>query len=239
MSEPPLRTWFGRMPPTSPPAATTGALERTRPSGDGGASANEQKPRRRGVGAMVRWIAVAGTFAAMSAMVITTSQATFNDTSVNSANAFTAGDIDLVDDDSDSAIFTIVDMEPGQSEVDCIEVTYQGSIPDPSRVSVYSGGYTDSGDFATYLNLTIEEGTGGAFGDCTGFSSVNTIESGGTLADFGTDHTNYANGAGVWDPTGTPESVTYRITVELDGATPNAEEGESVTGLTFTWEIQN
>lgn len=202
-------------------------------------SSEQPERRRRAVGAWVRWTAVAGTFAAMSALVVTTSQATFSDTTVSSTNAFTAGDIDLVDDDLDSAIFTVVDMEPGQTEVDCLVVTYQGSIPDPSRVSVYSGGYTDSGDFATYLNLTIEEGNGGSFGDCTGFSSTNTIESGGTLADFGTAHTNYANGAGIWDPSGTPESVTYRITVELDAAAPNAEEGESVTGLTFTWEIQN
>ena len=238
MSEPPLRTWFGRMPPTeatdAPPAAPSDPVRSFKPR-----RTAEPKAPRRGVGSVVRWSVVAATFATMSALVITTSQATFNDTSVNSANAFTAGDIDLVDDDLDSAIFTIVDMEPGQSEVDCIEVTYQGSIPDPSRVSLYSGGYTDSGDFATYLNLTIEEGSNASFGDCSTFVSANTIESGGTLADFGADHTNYANGAGVWDPSGTPESVAYRITVELDAATPNAEEGESVTGLTFTWEIQN
>ena len=238
MSEPPLRTWFGRMPPTAPPVAPPVAPD-TPAATDEAPPAAEPKARRRGIGSVVRWTAVAGTFAAMSALVITTSQATFNDTSVNSANRFVAGDIDLVDDDLDSAIFTIDDMEPGQTEVDCIEVTYQGSIPDPSRVSVYSGGYTDSGDFATYLNLTIEEGTGATFGDCATFVSVNTIESGGTLAAFAAAHTNYGNGAGVWDPSGTPESVSYRFTVELDAATPNAEEGESVTGLTFTWEIQN
>jgi len=130
-------------------------------------------------------------------------------------------------------------MEPGESVTDCIVVTYQGSVPDPSTVVVYSGGYTDSGDFDAYLNLTIEEGTGGSFGDCTGFTLENSIESGGTLSDFDTTHTSYATGAGVWDPSGTPESKTYRITVELDAAAPNAEQGESVTALIFTWEVQN
>jgi len=238
MSEP-LRTWFGRVPPPDFDDGPTEVPPAPRPQKRKDTASGGDRRRRRGVASVIRWTAVAGTFAAMSALVITTSQATFNDTSVNSANRFVAGDIDLVDDDSDSAIFTIDDMEPGQTEIDCIEVTYQGSIPDPSRVSLYSGGYTDSGDFATYLNLTIEEGTGATFGDCATFVSVNTIESGGTLDDFGTAHTNYGNGAGVWDPSGTPESVSYRFTVELDAATPNAEEGESVTGLTFTWEIQN
>jgi hypothetical protein len=198
-----------------------------------------RRTSRRGIVASVRVAVVGLTFALMSVLVITTSQATFTDTADSTTNAFTAGDIDLVDDDLGSAIFTVVDMEPGQSVADCIVVTYQGSIPDPSRVSVYSGGYTDSGDFGTYLNLTIEEGTGGSFGDCTGFSLVNSIQSGSTLAAFNAASTNYANGVGVWDPSGTPASMTYRITVELDAATPNAEQGESVTGLTFTWEIQN
>ena len=122
---------------------------------------------------------------------------------------------------------------------DCITVTYQGTIANPSGVRVYSGGYTDSGDLDTYLNLTIEEGNGGSFGDCTGFTLENTIESGGTLSDFDTAHTNYATGAGVWDPASTPETKTYRITVELDAATPTAEQGESVTALTLTWEVQS
>jgi hypothetical protein len=43
----------------------------------------------------------------------------------------------------------------------------------------------------------------------------------------------------VWDPSGTPQSKTYQVTVELDAATPNAEQGESVTALTFVWEVQS
>jgi predicted ribosomally synthesized peptide with SipW-like signal peptide len=172
-------------------------------------------------------------------LVITGSRAAFTDTTDNTGNSFTAGDVDLVDDDSGSVMFNVSNMEPADSVTDCILVTYQGSIVDPSAVKLYSGGYTDSGDFADYLNLIVEEGSGGSFGDCTLFSLENTIESGGTVTDFDTTHTDYASGAGVWDPSGTPQSKTYRITVELDAATPNAEQGESVTALTFTWEVQN
>lgn len=182
---------------------------------------------------------VLGSLILVSFMVVTGSSAVFNDTTDTSGIAFAAGDIELVDDDLGFVLLNVSDMEPGESVSDCIEVTYQGSIPDPSRVAIYSGGYIDSGDFDTYLNIMIEEGTGGTFGDCSSFVSETTIEPLGTLANFDTTHTDYTNGAGVWDPIGTPESKSYRITLELDSATPNAEQNESVTALTLTWEIQS
>ncbi len=200
---------------------------------------HQSDPHGSGWAAVARIVAVLGSLALVSWLVVTGSSAVFTDATSSGGNSFTAGDVDLVDDDLGSALFTVADMEPGQTVIDCIQVTYQGSVPDPSGVVVYSGGYVDSGDFATYLNLTIDEGSGGSFGDCSGFTYENTIESGGTLADFDTTHTNYATGAGVWDPASTPVSKTYRITVELDAAAPNAEQGESVTALTFTWEIQS
>ncbi len=52
-------------------------------------------------------------------------------------------------------------------------------------------------------------------------------------------HANYATGAGVWDPAGTPESKTYRFTFVLDAATRDTEEGASVTALGFTWEVSS
>jgi hypothetical protein len=155
----------------------------------------------------------------------------------NSGISLAAGSVDLVDDDAGSAAFTVSNLIPGASVTRCIVVTYQGSIPTPGPVRVYSGGYTDSGDFSTYLNLTVEEGSGGTFAGCTGFIASSTIES-GTLANFGAIHTNYTNGAGIWDPAATPESRTYRITFQLASASPNSEQGQSVTGLTFTWEVQ-
>ena len=179
------------------------------------------------------------SMAVVSVLIITTSIAVFSDTTDTAGSSFSVGSVTLVDDDAAGSIFSVTNMTPGQTVTDCIMVTYQGTITNPSGVRVYSGGYTDSGDLDTYLNLTIEEGTGGSFGDCTGFTLENTIESGGTLSDFDTAHTNYATGAGVWDPASTPETKTYRITVELDPATPTAEQGESVTALTLTWEVQS
>lgn len=204
-------------------------------------TAREERKResRSGWAFFTRVMTVGASFLLVGVLVVTGSRAAFTDTTDNSGNAFIAGDVDLVDDDSGSAMFTVSNMEPGDSVTDCIVVTYQGSITDPSAVKLYSGGYTDSGDFADYLNLTVEEGSGGSFGDCSGFSLENAIESGGTVTDFDTTHTDYASGAGVWDPSGTPQSKTYQVTVELDAATPDAEQGESVTALTFVWEVQS
>ena len=175
---------------------------------------------------------------ASGAIVLTASQAAFSDSTSNSANSFSTGNVDLVDDDSGSAMFSVTDMAPGQSVTKCIVVTYQGSIADPNAVKLYSGGLTDSGTLADHLNLTVEEGSGGTFADCTGFVPSGTIES-GTLAQFATDHTNYGNGAGSWNPATTPVSRTYRFTVALSATAPNAQQGQSVTNLVFTWEVQS
>ncbi len=199
-----------------------------------------ERHNKGSIPAAFMWLlALPASLVVVSVLVVTSSVAAFTSTTNNTGNSFTAGTVQLVDDDLSAVMFTVADMVPTQTVSDCITVTYQGSVANPAAVKLYSGGYTDSGDFATYLNVTIEEGTGGTFGNCTGFTLENTIESGGTVFDFDAAHTNYATGAGVWDPASTPESKTYRITVELDAAAPDAEQGESVTAMTFTWEVQS
>ena len=175
---------------------------------------------------------------ASGAVVLTASQAAFSDTTSNSGNSFSTGNVDLVDDDSGSAAFTVTNMVPGQSVTRCIQVTYQGSITDPNAVKLYSGGLTDSGTLASHLNLTVEEGSGGTFASCTGFTSSASIVS-STLALFATNNTNYSNGAGTWNPATTPESRSYRISVTLSASAPNAQQNQSVTNLVFTWEVQS
>lgn len=175
---------------------------------------------------------------ASGAVVLTASQAAFSDTTSNDANSFSTGDVDLVDDDTGSAMFSVTNMAPGQSVTKCIVVTYEGSIADPNAVKLYSGGLDDSGTLADHLNLTVEEGSGGTFAGCTGFTPSGTIED-GTLAQFATDHTNYGNGAGTWNPATTPVSRTYRFTVTLSAAAPSSQQDQSVTDLVFTWEVQS
>jgi predicted ribosomally synthesized peptide with SipW-like signal peptide len=176
---------------------------------------------------------------AVSAVVVRSSFAAFSDTVSNSGNTFSAGTVDLVDNDLGAVMFNAAGLIPGQSVTNCIVVTYQGTVTDPARVKIYSGGFTDSATLAPYLQLGIEEGTGGTFGDCTGFSVQNTIESGATLANFDSTHSSYASGDGVWDPSTTPSSKTYRITITLDSGVPNAKQGASVTAQAFVWEVQS
>lgn len=187
---------------------------------------------------VVNALAIALGILVSGAVVLTTSRAAFSDTTDNSNNSFTTGTVDLTDDDSGSAAFTVTNMVPGGSVTRCILVTYQGTIPNPGVVRFYSGGFTDSGTLGSHLNLTVEEGTGGDFATCTGFTPSGTIES-ATLTQFDIDHTDYSNGAGTWDPSSTPESRTYRITVQLSSSTPSNQQGQSVTGLVFTWETQS
>jgi hypothetical protein len=181
---------------------------------------------------------VAAPFAALllvGFMVMGVSRAAFFDTTTNDANSFAAGTVVLVDDDTGSAMFSVSNMKPGDSSVECIEVTYNGTVVPADVVE-----YVDTGDLAgtgldTYLNLTIERGTGGSFGDCTGFSSENTDYS-GTLAGFAAASTDFASGAGTWAPAAQGEAKVYRFTATLQDN--NAAQGLNAT-VTFTWEAQN
>lgn len=170
----------------------------------------------------------------VSALVVRTSEAVFSDTTDSASNQWTAGDVILVDDDLGSSMFTVANMKPSTPEVECITVTYQGSLD--ANVRIY-GSLTAGDGLDDYLDLTVERGSGGSFGDCTGFSSTEAVYS-GTVDGFTTTHTNFASGAGTWAPTGgaPDDDMTYQFTVTLQD--DNAAQGLTTTA-TFTWEAQN
>lgn len=194
----------------------------------------DNEPRDRGSGYSTLGLAV--SFALVGVLVLTASRAAFTDTTANTGSAFAAGTVVLSDDDLGSAVFAVSGMAPGDTATGCISVTYGGSITDTGPVRLYSGGYADSAALGSYLDLTIEEGTGASFGDCSGFDPEVTLFS-GVLAAFDAAHGDYATGTGSWQPASAGQSKSYRITVQLDGATPNSQQGASVTGLTFVWEV--
>lgn len=173
-------------------------------------------------------------------LVVTVSRAAFSDQTDNTTNALAAGDVTLTDDDAGAAMFSVANMAPDDpAEVACIEVTYSGSISDPGEVRLFSGGLTDSGALSAELDITVEVGTGGDFSDCTGFGSATTIFSTDTLANFDTMHTDYATGITGWDPASTPEARTFRFTIDLPSSAASSVQGDSVTDLTFVWEVQS
>lgn len=173
----------------------------------------------------------------MGLLVVQATRAAFSDTTTNTTSSFAT--VDLVDDDSGSAMFSITNMVPGQTAAKCIVVTYNGTLGDPAAVKLFCGGDTDTGTLGSHLNITVEEGTGGSFLSCAGFTTENTILNAVTLSTFTSAHNNYPTGVGVWDPSATPESKTYKVTVQLDSTTPNVVQGKSVSDLVFIWEVQS
>ncbi|MCB2224227.1 MAG: M73 family metallopeptidase [Actinobacteria bacterium] len=181
-----------------------------------------------------RILAPIAAFLVVGLLVAGTSRAAFFDTTENGSNEFAAGDVVLTDDDSGAAMFDVTNMAPGDSATHCIEVTYEGSLA-PADVEMYvaSGDLTGTG-LDDYLDLTVEMGTGGAFGDCSGFSGSTVFD--GELGAFASAHTDFAGGTGSWTAAATDESRTYRFTFTLQD--DNAAQALSA-GVTFTWEAQN
>ena len=66
-----------------------------------------------------------------------------------------------------------------------------------------------------------------------------TILNAVTLSTLNSTYNNYSTGAGAWKSSATPESKTYKVTVQLDFATPNLEQGRSVRDLFLIWEVQS
>ena len=172
-----------------------------------------------------------------SVLVVTTSRAAFSYTTVNPNNDFAAGDVVLFDNDADAAMFSVADMKPNDTVESCILVTYDGSIT-PADVTLYvAPGDLGGSGLAGYLDLTVERGSGAAaFGDCTGFTSAETVTTGGTLAAFAAASTDFASGAGTWAPAAQGEAQWYRFVVTLQD--DNAAQGLDAT-VDLTWEAQN
>jgi len=173
-------------------------------------------------------------------MVLSGSRAAFSGTTSNSANSFAAGTVTITDDDSGSALFSLTGLKPNDTNVNCIEVEYTGSLD--SNVRLYAENLAGTG-LDDYLTLTIERGTPGLFGNCgtfvaseTVFDSTNPVASTGELAAFAANHTTFANGAGTWNGATTNDTQTYRFTATLQN--DNAANGLDAT-VDFTWEAQN
>ncbi len=185
--------------------------------------------------------------ALVAAMITRTSQAAFSATTDNTGNYFNGGTVTLTDDDGGvSALFAVDAMEPGDTVTGCIQVSYDGTITTPSAVKVYGAGYTNvagadaaSVGLSDHLVVTIEEGTGAVFNDCSAFTSTATVLAATDLTSFNTANADYATGVGSWTPTATGETRAYRVTVELAATTPDAEEGAGTTDVAFVWEVQS
>ena len=197
--------------------------------------------RRRGGRSLnslaIQLSAFALTFILIALLVVTSSRAAFVAQNDNTTNQVTSAAIALTDNDATTAMFdNVPNLMPGTTYERCIDVTYTGTV-DPTAVILYATG-APTGTLAPYLDLTVQIGvdTPAAFRDCTGFSSTGTLYS-GTLSNFASTRTSYANGVSTWNPgpPTVPETRTFRF--ELTVQDNNAAVGLFST-FGFSWETR-
>lgn len=163
--------------------------------------------------------------------------AAFSGTTSNTGNTFATGSVTISDNDAGSAMYTVTGKKPGDTVTTCIKVTYTGSLP--ADVKLYTLSTLAAG--ASYINLTIDKGTGNpTFPGCTGFTSQATIYT-GTLGGFAGAKNSYANGVAAypgaqteWDQN---DTAVYRFTLTVQD--DNNAQGLSIASHDFTWEARN
>ncbi|WP_420369845.1 hypothetical protein [Curtobacterium sp. L1-20] len=186
---------------------------------------------------LAAWIAVPAALVASGVVVSTASYSAFSATTVNPTSNWTAGSVALSDDDNNTALFSATGLKPGSTGSNCITVTSTGSLP--STVKLYGTNASATKGLDANTTLTVEQGTGGGFGSCSGFTpaSANGTLYSGLLSGF--TASNFATGLGTWAPTGTAsESRVYRFTYTVSSTAPNTVQG-GTAALGFTWEAQN
>jgi hypothetical protein len=166
----------------------------------------------------------------------------FSATTDNSGNAFASGTVQIGDDDSGSAMLSLSNAKPGDSDAACIVVDYAGSLP--ASVKLY--GSTGGSGLAQYLDLKVTRGTkSSGFDACGDFTADATdyIGSGpgviydGTLQGYPDGY-----GAGIDDAPGSGETWTsgethaykFVVSVQNDGAAQGLNASQA-----FTWEARN
>ncbi len=198
-------------------------------------AAASRRTTRSGTSRLLQLAALALSFIAVSALVVTSSRAAFVAQNDNTGNQVTAASVDLTDTDSGSAMFAnVTGLMPGAEEARCIDVTYTGTV-DPLPVRLYATA-APTGSLAPYLNLVVEVGADATpvFGDCAGFAPSGTVYS-GTLAGFAAAHGTYAAGAATWDPAASPDTRTFRFRLSVQNDA--AAEGRTST-FGFSWETR-
>jgi hypothetical protein len=178
---------------------------------------------------------------AAAALIWQSSYAAFSGTTRNSGNDWATGSVTLTDDDAGSARFQVAGMVPGQTDTKCIKVTANASVP--GVVKGYAvNPVPSSTTLEDHIKVTVQDGTGGGFGSCSGFTSAGTVIPVMSLRNLAA-YNSYANGAGGWTVAAGTQSRTYQITYTFDtsGMTQSEIDGlqGSHTGIDFQWELQS
>ncbi|PYI38976.1 hypothetical protein CVS30_06580 [Arthrobacter psychrolactophilus] len=175
-------------------------------------------------------------------MVWQGSQAAFTASTRNSGSSWATGNVTLSDDDLGAAAFTVENIVPGQSGQKCIVVTSQSNVP--GVVKPYTQNLISAKGLEDRIFFDLEQGTGGSFNDCTGFTPTSNQVPEMSIAALAATVQDFATGGSVWNTTGTPgETRSYRGTWRFDTtgmsqSEINALQGARV-GLDLVWELQS
>lgn len=201
-----------------------------------GRSFRGRRGRLLAIGLALAAVALTGAPAVYSAFVAT---------APTTGNSISSGTVQIADNDSGTALLSLSNAVPGDSDTGCIKVTYGGSLTAGLRLH----GTTTGTGLDPYLTLTVTRGTytsDPGFDSCTNFQpdAADYIGAGqgvvydGTLQGFADD---YATGLVDPEPA-TPESWTngeshvYRLRIAL--GSDSAGQGKDAT-QTFVWEARN
>ena len=175
-------------------------------------------------------------------LVWQSSNAAFTARTQNVGNNWATGSVSLTDDDLGAALFNVQGVVPGQTGTKCITVTSTSSVP--GVVKLYLARMGMNG-LETYLYGSLETGSGGSFGSCTGFVAEAPATPYTAFNLFGASTHDYATGALPWTTVGNAagESKTYKFswifdTTGLTQAQVDALQGKSVSA-DLVWELQS
>ncbi len=110
----------------------------------------------------------------VTSLVVERSIAAVQPSDSNSGGAFIAASLELSDDDEGRSLVNLTNMVPGKPTSACINVSYEGTLfPIELIMAVET-----IGELAQYVEISVVQGTGGAFGDCSGFTATEEMYTG-------------------------------------------------------------
>jgi len=187
-------------------------------------------------------LTLAGTLAlgigASVAVVWNASYSAFSTTTSNPTSNWTAGSVALTDDDSNTALFTVSAVKPGQTGTKCIVVTSTSNLPSSVKMYTTAGSYSQTSAVGDNLTLVVTQGSGTpGSGSCTGFTADTGITTTKTATTFASTYTSFATGFGTWAPAAGTVTHSYQIQWTFGAGAPNTTQGGNAQ-LGFTWELQ-
>ena len=168
-----------------------------------------------------RATAIVGGFLLAILMIMTVSRAAFTATTTNSGNSWTAGTLELTNDQASTALFEVPDVAPGDSGSDCIAIIHSGVDADVVLSAINASGT----GLQTRLDVTITRFAGNA---CDAGSSWLVYD--GKLNAFTGDVS-----SPTWDTSVLGHTQHYKIEWALPDTVGNGYQGRTATAA-FTWQ---